>query len=141
MLDEGLSEALGDKLADGEPLAEAEGEREADGEREAEGLREGLGAETNPGTVPYQSTPGRGPGWPSSYRNKLLASFMASRGRREASISVITPLLKFERVTNDGLGSVVWRFSSLLMGISDPELAAATVWQFERISPTTRVID
>lgn len=58
------TEALGER----EALAEALGEREADGLLLvlAEGDNEALGDTPCKGEVPYQSTPGRGPGLPSS---------------------------------------------------------------------------
>ena len=98
---DGLSEAEGERLRE----AEAEGEIEADGlsedegepdalaegEYEAEGDCEKLAAAVRPGASPYQSTPGRGPGIPSSYRKILVASARASFGRRDLSIRVITP--------------------------------------------------
>lgn len=110
-LAEGLSEALG------EPLALALGDEEADGEVEAEGEILGLAPDTAAGAVPYQLTPGRGPGCPSSYKKILLASWRASTGNRDLSIKVITPRLKLDKVSVSGLGNFLGPLGGMVRGI------------------------
>jgi hypothetical protein len=85
------ADAEGDNDELGEIETEAEGLSDALGDLEALGLVDGLAADTAPGAVPYQSTPGRGPGWPSSYKNILSARRNASLGNRDWSIRDITP--------------------------------------------------
>lgn len=112
-LEDGLREveALGDKEALGDPEAEAEGEREALGEVEPDCPAPWAGE------VPYQSTPGLGPGWPSSYRKMLSASSRASLGRRDLSIRVITPRFQLLRVNNCGSGKLRLRPGWIFKGI------------------------
>lgn len=126
------TEAEGERLGEAEDETEAEGDREAEGDNEGEalalaedeglsealGLREGLGAGVRPGASPNQSTPGRGPGWPSSYKKQLSASSSASLGNRERSIRVITPLRQFVRVRYWGFGKVVGESSLIVSGMA-----------------------
>lgn len=127
ILELGEREALGDLLVEaeglrealGEPLALADGLNDALGDTDEEGLILGLAPETAPGAVPNQSTPGRGPGCPSSYKKILLASSRASLGRRDLSIRVITPRLKLDRVRYSGLGKFLLRLLCIFNGDID----------------------
>ena len=101
----GDNDELGLKEDDGDPLAEELGDREKDG------------AVTAPGAVPNQSTPGLGPGIPSSYRKMLLALARAFFGSLDWSISVITPRLKSSRVKKSGSGNCFRLRFSIVSGI------------------------
>ena len=105
---EGLRDELGLTEADGDNESEALalGDSEELGLRLAEGLRLELGDRNEPGDTPNQSTPGRGPGWPSSYKKQLSASSRAVRGRRDLSISEMTPSFQLLSVKNCGSGKV-----------------------------------
>jgi len=120
---EGLRDALGDK----EALADAEGDCDALGERLALGDIEADGERNEPGETPNQSTPGLGPGCPSSYRNILLASSKASLGRRDLSISVITPFFQLVRVKNWGSGNCFCRLLLMVRGILETPFATRIV--------------
>lgn len=141
-LAEGLREADGDKEADGLRLALGDSERdgEADGLKLAEGDSDALGdcealgeklVEVRPGASPNQSTPGRGPGLPSSYKNKLSARSRAFSGRRDLSIRVITPRLKLPKVWNWGVGKLVGPELVDAKGITYP-----TKFHYDRLRPT-----
>lgn len=70
-----------------------------------------------PGAVPYQFTPGRGPGCPSSYKNILFASAKAFFGSLDLSIKVITPRLKLDNVKKFGVGNFVGAELSVCKGM------------------------
>jgi hypothetical protein len=104
-------------------LALAEGESDADGERLLLGETEAdIILAVNPGAEPYQPTPGRGPGWPSSYKKILSASSKASLGRRERSIKVITPRFQVLKVSSDGSGKFRRWLLAICRGITSPRL-------------------
>jgi hypothetical protein len=118
---EGLSEGDAedetdeDGLIDG--LTEALGDRLADGDIDELGDGDALGLTNCPGEEPYQSIPGRGPGLPSSYKNMLSATSRASLGSLDLSIRVITPFLQELRVRKFGSGKDFRRRLFIVRGI------------------------
>jgi hypothetical protein len=135
------ADADGDLDALGEVETDAEGESDALGLLEAEGDREGLVIETAPGAVPYQPTPGLGPGWPSSYRKILSARLSAVFGNSDWSIREITPSFQLLSVRYDGSG----KFGRLVLliasgiGLRPPGRSAMVLYR-KRISPVATVI-
>ena len=116
-LADGELEAEGERDKEAEALgdSDAEGDSELDGLDELEGLKEAV---VRPGASPYQSTPGRGPGCPSSYKNILSACSRASLGRRDLSIKVITPRFQFWRVKYCGSGDSRRRLDWTCIGMA-----------------------
>lgn len=115
---EGEREELGEREADADTDTDADGEREELGDNDDDGDWLAEATAVLPGASPNQSTPGLGPGIPSSYRNMLSASSRAFLGNRDLSIRVITPRLKLSRVRNSGSGNCFLRLFSIVRGIA-----------------------